>query len=136
MPPASLVDKSVGSRIRSRRIELGLSQDHLASALGTTVAQIGSWEAGTSRIGASRLWTLAKFLDVPPWFFFEETYPESFNREDGPTISPGPDPLLGSEPSLEVLRLLRAFAGIEDSADRQVVIDLAETLAATKSVRN
>ena len=135
MPPAGLVDKSVGSRVRSRRIELGLSQEHLASALGTTAAEIGVWEAGTSRIGATKLRTLTKILDVPPGFFFEETYPESFNREEGATISP-PESLLGSEPSLEVLRLCRAFAGIEDHADRQIVIDLAEALAGTKSRRN
>jgi len=135
MPPASLVDKSVGSRIRSRRIELGLSQEHLANALGTTVAQIGSWEAGASRIGATNLRTLTKILDVPPGFFFEEMYPENFNREEGAIISP-PESLLGSEPSLEVLRLFRAFASIKDRVDRQVVIDLAEALAGTKSRRN
>jgi transcriptional regulator with XRE-family HTH domain len=135
MPPTGLVDKSVGSRIRSRRIELGLSQEHLASALGTTVAQIGVWEAGTSRIGATRLRALTKILDVPPGFFFEETYPESFNREEGPIIPP-PESLLGSAPSREALRLFRAFAGIKDRADRQVLIDLAEALAGTKSRRN
>ena len=135
MPPASLVDKSVGSRIRSRRIELDLSQEHLASALGTTVAQIESWEAGASRIGATNLRTLTKILDVPPGFFFEEMYPENLNREEGAIIS-RPESLLGSEPSLEVLRLFRAFAGIQDHADRQVLIDLAEALAGTKSRRN
>jgi transcriptional regulator with XRE-family HTH domain len=135
MPPASLVDKSVGSRIRSRRIELDLSQEHLASALGTTVAQIESWEAGTSRVGAIKLRMLTQILDVPPVFFFEEAYPESFNREEGEIASP-PESLLGSEPSLEVLRLFRAFAGIKDHADRQIVIDLAEALAGTKSRRN
>ena len=135
MRPASLVDKSVGSRIRSRRIELGLSQEHLASALGTTVAQIESWEAGTTRIGATKLRTLTKILDVPPRFFFEEMYPASFDREEGPIISP-PESLLGCEQSLEVLRLFRAFAGIEDRVDRQIVIDLAEALAGTKSRRN
>jgi transcriptional regulator with XRE-family HTH domain len=135
MPPASLVDKFVGSRIRSRRIELGLSQEHLASALGTTVAEIAVWEAGTSRIGAGRLRTLTKILHVPPGFFFEETYPESFNREQGPMMPP-PESLLGPAPSLEALRLFRAFAVIEDRADRQLVIDLAEALAGTKSRRN
>jgi transcriptional regulator with XRE-family HTH domain len=131
MPPASVVDKTVGSRIRSRRIELDLSQEHLASALGTTAAQIEFWEAGTRRIGATRLHTLSKILDVPPGFFFEARYPDIFSREEGQITPLPPESLLDSAPSPEAL--FRAFAGIKDRADRQVVIDLAEMLARMKS---
>ncbi|MES2601756.1 MAG: helix-turn-helix transcriptional regulator, partial [Pseudomonadota bacterium] len=49
------VDKYVGSRVRMRRIMLGMSQEKLGEALGLTFQQVQKYEKGTNRIGASRL---------------------------------------------------------------------------------
>ena len=49
------VDKYVGSRIRMRRIMLGMSQEKLGEALGLTFQQVQKYEKGTNRVGASRL---------------------------------------------------------------------------------
>jgi DNA-binding XRE family transcriptional regulator len=48
-------DKYVGSRVRMRRMMLGLSQEKLADGLGLTFQQIQKYEKGTNRISASRL---------------------------------------------------------------------------------
>ena len=49
------VDKYVGSRVRMRRIMLGMSQEKLGDALGLTFQQVQKYEKGTNRVGASRL---------------------------------------------------------------------------------
>jgi transcriptional regulator with XRE-family HTH domain len=49
------LDIALGSRVRLRRKELGMSQDHLARALGITFQQIQKYEHGTNRISFSRL---------------------------------------------------------------------------------
>ena len=49
------VDKYVGSRVRMRRIMLGMSQEKLGEALGLTFQQVQKYEKGTNRVGASRL---------------------------------------------------------------------------------
>ena len=49
------VDKYVGSRVRMRRIMLGMSQEKLGDALGLTFQQIQKYEKGTNRVGASRI---------------------------------------------------------------------------------
>ena len=49
------VDKYVGSRVRMRRIMLGMSQEKLGEALGLTFQQIQKYEKGTNRVGASRI---------------------------------------------------------------------------------
>src|ERR1700687_1499170 len=65
------VDKYVGSRVRMRRIMLGMSQEKLGDALGLTFQQVQKYEKGTNRIGASRLQQISLILQVPLAVFFE-----------------------------------------------------------------
>src|SRR5437868_8953056 len=64
-------DKHVGSRVRMRRMMLGMSQEKLGDALGLTFQQVQKYEKGTNRIGASRLQQISHILQVPVAFFFE-----------------------------------------------------------------
>ena len=65
------VDKYVGSRVRMRRIMLGMSQEKLGEALGLTFQQIQKYEKGTNRVGASRIQQISEILQVPVSFLFE-----------------------------------------------------------------
>src|SRR4051812_40316367 len=83
-------DKHVGSRVRMRRMMLGMSQEKLGDALSLTFQQIQKYEKGTNRIGASRLQQIAQSLQVPVSFFFEGA-PECFangGHENGSAPSP------------------------------------------------
>ena len=66
------VDTHVGSRVRLRRMLLGMSQERLGESMGLTFQQVQKYEKGVNRIGASRLFQISKILDVPVQFFFEE----------------------------------------------------------------
>src|SRR4030043_303476 len=66
------VDTHVGSRVRLRRMLLGMSQERLGDSMGLTFQQVQKYEKGVNRIGASRLFQISKILDVPVQFFFEE----------------------------------------------------------------
>ncbi|MBO9710834.1 MAG: helix-turn-helix transcriptional regulator [Caulobacter sp.] len=66
-----LVDIHVGSRVRMRRRSLGLSQTELASSVGLTFQQLQKYERGANRISASKLYGMAKTLQVPLSWFFE-----------------------------------------------------------------
>ena len=61
----------VGSRVRMRRMMLGMSQEKLGAALGLTFQQVQKYEKGTNRIGASRLMQISETLQVPVAFFYE-----------------------------------------------------------------
>lgn len=65
------VDVHVGRRLRARRRLLGLTQETLAKAVDIRFQQIQKYESGANRISASRLWSLAKALDVPVSYFFD-----------------------------------------------------------------
>jgi transcriptional regulator with XRE-family HTH domain len=59
------VDRYVGSRVRMRRIMLGMSQEKLGDALGLTFQQVQKYEKGTNRVGASRIQQISEILRVP-----------------------------------------------------------------------
>lgn len=65
------VDVHVGRRVRLRRRELGVSQAWLADRLRLTFQQIQKYERGANRISASKLYAIAKLLEVPITYFFE-----------------------------------------------------------------
>ncbi len=65
------VDIHVGRRLRARRRLLGLTQETLAKAVDIRFQQIQKYESGANRISASRLWSLAKAVDVPVSYFFD-----------------------------------------------------------------
>jgi transcriptional regulator with XRE-family HTH domain len=134
MKSGTPVDKHVGGRVRSRRTVLGMSPKALADALGTTAQQVGQWEEGTSRLGSKRLMELTKILGVNAAFFFADSEPNEPSGEIG--LQATSQSILGSTPSLETLRLIRAFAGIKNRAFREVIVKLVETMAKTENGGN
>ena len=65
------VDQHVGTRLRLRRNLLDLSQDELARRLGLTAQLIQKYEAGETRISASRLYEISNQLAITITWFFE-----------------------------------------------------------------
>lgn len=65
------VDIYVGSKLRERRTLLGISQNKLGDLIGVTFQQIQKYEKGSNRMGASRLYQIAKVLLIPVSYFFE-----------------------------------------------------------------
>ena len=61
-----------------------MSQEKLGTAVGLTYQQIHKCERGSSRIVSSRLYELAKVLDVPVSYFFDEM---AFNALSGRPMS-------------------------------------------------
>ena len=65
------IDKQVGSRVRMRRMLIGMSQEKLGDVLGLTFQQVQKYEKGTNRIGVGRLLEIARILGVAIDFFFD-----------------------------------------------------------------
>ena len=61
----------VGSRLRLRRETLQMSQQELAEAMNSTVAQLSEIEMGHHRPSAVDLQRLSDFLEVPLAWFYE-----------------------------------------------------------------
>jgi len=123
------VDRHVGSRVRMRRMMVGMSQEKLGEACGITFQQIQKYEKGTNRMGASRLHHIARVLDVPIEFFYEGA--SSDQDANRPTMIDGQSrSMTDFLATSEGLELVRAFTAIKDSKVRRRIVDVAKAVAA------
>jgi transcriptional regulator with XRE-family HTH domain len=118
------VDRHVGSRVRMRRIMLGMSQEKLGEGLGLTFQQIQKYEKGTNRIGASRIQHIAEILRVPVSFLFEGSPGSSTHFDEAPSPTYVADFLATTEGQA----LIRAFMRIPEIKLRRAIVDMVELI--------
>jgi transcriptional regulator with XRE-family HTH domain len=120
------IDLHVGSRMRQRRRLLGMTQQKLADAVNIRFQQIQKYESGANRISASRLWTLAKALEVPVSYFFEgvDEAPHAQQEANGDHASTPVDVFQNKD----TIALVRAFYTMNDEPRRRL-LDLARAMS-------
>ena len=125
------VDVHVGARVRLRRTLLGMTQTGLGQAIGLTFQQVQKYERGVNRIGSSRLYDLARVLEVPVNFFFDEM-PEAIASGSGATSRGAPDGAEMFDPDIaskrETLELVRAYYKIENPQVRKRLFEMVKAL--------
>ena len=109
---------------------IGMSQERLGELLGLTFQQIQKYEKGVNRIGAGRLFDIARILGVPIDYFYEGTttrivMPRELSENDA-------SPVVEFISSGEGLQLSLAFMRIKDPKVRKRVLDLVRSLAEDK----
>ena len=119
------IDKHVGSRVRMRRMMLGMSQSTLADGLDLTFQQVQKYEKGTNRMGSSRLQQIANTLQVPVTFFFEGAPGQS--KLDG--SAPSPAYVTDFLATTDGLALIKAFTQIKDAKLRRSIVDVVKEIA-------
>lgn len=75
------VDKMVGHKVRLARMMNGLSQVELAGRINVSYQQFQKYENGANRLSVARLHAIAKALDLPMSYFFEEGDGEELGRD-------------------------------------------------------
>jgi transcriptional regulator with XRE-family HTH domain len=122
------IDIEVGSRVRMRRVSIGMSQEKLGDMLGLTFQQVQKYEKGMNRISVARLIEIAKILGVDIHFFL-----------DGVTSTTSTPGFAEEKPSAYVvdmmstpegLQLVRHFTGIKNPKIRKSIVQLVVSLAA------
>lgn len=114
---ANAADRHVGSRIRERRVMMGLSQQQLARMIGVTYQQAHKYERGLNRISAGRLFEIAQVLGVPVSWFFEG-------------LAAAAQPQEMSTRQRMCLELARNFALIDNEKHQEALSQMARALAA------
>lgn len=117
-------DLHVGKRLRRRRRLLGMTQQELASQVGVRFQQIQKYECGANRITASRLFDLARAMNVSVQYFFDgmpvqDAVPNAANdaeQMEGDILS-----------QKETLELVRAYYRLSERPRRRL-LELAKAL--------
>lgn len=121
------IDKHVGSRVRMRRMMLGMSQSTLGDGLGITFQQVQKYEKGTNRMGASRLQHISQLLQVPVPFFFEGA-PQLPGQSNGNGEAASPAYVAEFLASSDGFALTKAFMQTKDIRLRRRIVELVEEL--------
>jgi transcriptional regulator with XRE-family HTH domain len=109
------IDVHVGLRIRQRRRLLGMRQEALGAAVGLSFQMVLKYEIGSNSVPASRLFEVAKALDVSPSFFFEG----SRLKAKAPLYT------------RETIKLVRAYFAIHNPTLRQSIAETIRAIATT-----
>ena len=117
------IDVKVGTKIRARRLLVGMTQEALAAILGITFQQIQKYEKGTNRVSASRLQNVADALHVPVWYFFPD------NGHAAQAAATSDDEIALFLKSNEGRDLNVAFALIKSPDVRRRIVGLVKSLA-------
>ena len=125
---ANPIDVQIGNRVRIRRMLIGMSQERLGDMLGLTFQQVQKYEKGVNRIGAGRLFEVARILNVPVDFFYEGVAAQ-LTGQPGVNEPEGAPPVMEFVSSGEGLQLSLAFMKIKDAKVRKRVLDLVKSLA-------
>jgi transcriptional regulator with XRE-family HTH domain len=131
------IDVHVGQRIRQRRTLLGLSQTTLGDAIGLTFQQIQKYERGANRVSSSRMFDIAKVLDVTIAYFYEDMTAKTasnspavlagVSEDDLPEIDFAKDPMA----KRETLEFVRAYYKIPETSARKQLASLIKVLSKT-----
>jgi transcriptional regulator with XRE-family HTH domain len=118
------LDIALGSRIRLRRRELGLSQEQLARQIGITFQQVQKYEHGANRVSFSRLVEITQALKCGVMDLIGDLDKSKdsslFARHIARLNEPG------------AAELLEAYAAIKSPKHRRAILNLAKQLAEGK----
>jgi transcriptional regulator with XRE-family HTH domain len=119
------VDRHVGLRIRLRRKELGLSQEKLAESIGLTFQQIQKYERAANRVSASKLWELARALQISVGYFYEGLGDSGISTLSQTPSATVQDFLL----TTEGVELATLFPRIRQARLRRKILELVRVMA-------
>ena len=121
-------NRHLGSKLRMRRLSLGLTQTKVAQAINVTFQQIQKYEKGTNGISSLRIMQLANFLKVPVVFFFED-FPLYQGAGETNSSSENPD-------NLNYSFLAKLFAELSEDQKEKIFQVLKNTRSLEKKIVN
>ena len=117
-------NRHLGSKLRMRRLALGLTQTKVAQAINVTFQQIQKYEKGTNGISSLRIMQLSNFLKVPIVYFFED-----FPAYEYEGASSGGD----KNEDLNYSFLAKLFSGLSEQQKEKIFQVLRNTRALEKT---
>jgi transcriptional regulator with XRE-family HTH domain len=117
----SEIEAVIGSRIRMRRKELGITQETLSKAIGVSYQQLQKYERGSNRINAGKLFLVASTLRVSIEYFFDGL--DQWAESNG-------DALLSTLRRHEVAQCVKGLAAVPSQDVKSFVIPLISRLGA------
>ena len=108
---------------------VGMSQEKLGELLGLTFQQVQKYEKGVNRVGAGRLFRIARILNVDIPYFFQDVQENLSGGQPGFAEEAAAPPVMEFVSRGEGLQLSLAFMRIKDARVRKRVLELVKSMA-------
>jgi transcriptional regulator with XRE-family HTH domain len=118
------IDKQIGAKIQELRLASGLSRQQLGDLIAVTHQQLQKYEKGTNRVSAGRLAVIARHLNKPVSYFYEEIGIVTSNDNN-----PAREEIDFSQNQRMCIEISRNFMKIKNSQHKDAISSLVKTLA-------
>jgi transcriptional regulator with XRE-family HTH domain len=123
---AEEIDHYIGQKLKFRRLMIGKTLDDVGKLVGVSFQQIQKYERGQNSISSSRLFYLAKALDVDTSYFFEQI--NNTNNSVSDSSQTEFDSIVNVN-DRELISIIKSYSMIKDANIRKKLTELVKALS-------
>lgn len=119
---ASMEDlyKTIGSKIKIKRVECGLTQADLGKKLGLTFQQVQKYEMAKNKVGIDKLYKISNILNTNIYYFLDENVSSKI-ADELETIK--------EQDKIIIIKMIKNFIRIKSDKLKIKIIDLVKELS-------
>ena len=112
--------KTIGSKIKIKRVECGLTQADLGKKLGLTFQQVQKYEMAKNKVGIDKLYKISNILNTNIYYFLDENVSSKI-ADELETIK--------EQDKIIIIKMIKNFIRIKSDKLKIKIIDLVKELS-------
>lgn len=112
--------KTIGNKIKIKRVECGLTQADLGKKLGLTFQQVQKYEMAKNKVGIDKLCKISSILNTDIYYFLDENASSKI-ADELETIK--------EQDKIIIIKMIKNFIRIKSDKLKIKIIDLVKELS-------
>ena len=112
--------KKIGSKIKIKRVECGLTQADLGEKLGLTFQQVQKYEMAKNKVGIDKLYKISSILNTDIYYFLDENVSSKMSDELE---------IVKEQDKIIIIKMIKNFIKIKSDKLKMKIIDLVKELS-------
>ena len=112
--------KKIGSKIKIKRVECGLTQADLGKKLGLTFQQVQKYEMAKNKVGIDKLYKISSILNTDIYYFLDENVSSKMSDELE---------IVKEQDKIIIIKMIKNFIKIKSDKLKMKIIDLVKELS-------
>ena len=112
--------KTIGNKIKIKRVECGLTQADLGKKLGLTFQQVQKYEMAKNKVGIDKLYKISNILNTDIYYFLDENVSSKIADELE---------IIKEQDKIIIIKMIKNFIRIKSDKLKIKIIDLVKELS-------
>lgn len=112
--------KTIGNKIKIKRVECGLTQADLGKKLGLTFQQVQKYEMAKNKVGIDKLYKISSILNTDIYYFLDENVSSKIANELE---------IIKEQDKIIIIKMIKNFIRIKSDKLKIKIIDLVKELS-------